>query len=229
MGAVRVSSQILGIGADSGFTGGPEDGSLSSRAGRRFGKKAFLAGALCLSCLALPGLASGSPEAPEDAELRTRIEAKLAELPGREGAEVRVVVRDGQVLLQGRVRVLEQSLRAEQVAWKTSGVLDVDNELRVATRGVGGDAEIEQRVRMIIKGDERFVDTSLKLEVKAGFVTLRGLFEDPGDVLALKHRIASIPGVLDIEIEAVLVAHRVMPDCTRGYALGLPRLDRSLS
>jgi hypothetical protein len=120
--------------------------------------------------------------------------------------------------------LLEQSLRAEQVAWKTSGVLDVDNELRVAARGVGGDAEIEQRVRMIIKGDERFIDTSLQLEVKAGFVTLRGLFEDPGDVLALKHRIASIPGVLDVKIEAVLVAHRVMPDRTRGSSLAAPDL-----
>ena len=222
MGAGRASSHILGIGADSGSTGGLANGLSIIKAGRKFGKKALLAGALCLSCFALPGLASGAPEAPEDAELRARIEAKLAEIPGREGAEVRVVVRGGQVLLQGRVRLLEQSLRAEQVAWKTAGVLDVDNELRVAPRAVGGDAEIEQRVRMIIKGNERFIDTSLQLEVNAGLVRLRGLFQDPGDVLALKHRIASIPGVLGVEIDAVLVAHRFMPDRTRGSSLAAP-------
>jgi osmotically-inducible protein OsmY len=219
MGADRVSSQILGIGADSGSTGGPTSGLWTRKTGSGSGKKVLLAVALCLSCLALSGLASGAPEAPEDAELRARIEAKLAELPGHEGAEVRVVVREGQVLLQGRVRLLEQSLRAEQVTWKTSGVIDVDNELRVSARGVSSDAEIEQRIRMVIKGDERFIDTSLQLEVKAGFVTLRGLFEDPGDVLALKHRIASISGVLDVEIEAVLVAHRVVPDRTSGPSL----------
>jgi len=60
---------------------------------------------------------------------------------------------------------------------------------------------------MIIKSDGRFVDTNLELEVTAGLVRLRGMFQDPTDVLALKHRIASIPGVLDVEIDALLVAH----------------------
>ena len=152
--------------------------------------------------------ASGAAPAAEDSDLRARIEAQLAALPDQEGAEVRVAVREGQVVLQGRVRLLEQSLRAEQAVWKTPGVLDVDNELRVVSVGAGGDAEIVRRVRTIIKGDGRFLDTNLELEVTAGLVRLRGLFQDPGDVLALKHKIASIPGVRDVEIEALLVALR---------------------
>ena len=157
--------------------------------------------------LAGPGHASASSHPDrEDAELRSRIEAKLAALPDREGADVRVAVSDGQVVLRGRVRLLEQSLRTEQAVWKTSGVLDVDNELRVVYAGAGGDAEIEQRVRMVIKGDGRFLDTNLELEVVAGRVRMRGLFQDPSDVLALKHRIASVPGVLNVEIDALLVA-----------------------
>lgn len=170
MDAGRFFSQPLGSGVSSGSSGGLASGLLASRAGRVFGKRALrttVVGALFVSCIAIPGFASGEPEAPEDVELRARIEAKLAELPDREGAEVRVVVRNGQVLLQGRVRLLEQSLRAEQAAWKTSGVLDLENELRVVSRGVGGDAAIEQRVRMIIKGDDRFIDTNLQLEVTA--------------------------------------------------------------
>ena len=81
----------------------------------------------------------------------------------------------------------------------------------IRTMGPAGDAEIARRVRMIIKGDRRFLDTNLELEVTAGLVRLRGLFQDPADVLALKHRIASIPGVLDIEIDSLLVALRVAP------------------
>jgi osmotically-inducible protein OsmY len=218
MDAGRFFSQPLGSGVSSGRSGGLASGLLASRAGRVFGKRALcttVVGALFVSCIAIPGFASGEPEAPEDVELRARIEAKLAELPDREGAEIRVMVRNGQVLLQGRVRLLEQSLRAEQAAWKTSGVLDLENELRVVSPGVGGDAAIEQRVRMIIKGDERFIDTNLQLEVTAGQVRLRGLFQNPADVLALKHRIASVPGVLGVEIDAVLVAGRGMPDRTR--------------
>ena len=218
MDAGRFFSQLFRSGVSSGRAGGLASGLLASRAGRIFGKRAFrttVVGALFVSCLAIPGFASGEPEAPEDAELRARIEARLAELPEREGAEIRVMVRNGQVLLQGRVRLLEHSLRAEQAAWKTAGVLDLENELRVVSPGVGGDAAIEQRVRMIIKGDERFIDTNLQLEVTAGQVRLRGLFQNPADALALKHRIASVPGVLGVEIDAVLVAGRGMPDLTR--------------
>jgi osmotically-inducible protein OsmY len=218
MDAARLLSQLLRSGVGSRPAGGLASGSFTSKAGRIFGKRALRTAvvvALFVSCLAIPGFASGEPESAEDAELRARIEAKLAELPEREGAEIRVMVRNGQVLLQGRVRLLEQSLRAEQAAWKTPGVLDLENELRVVSPAVGGDAAIEQRVRMIIKGDERFIDTNLQLEVTAGQVRLRGLFRDPGDVLALKHRIASIPGVLGVEIDALLVARRGMPDRTR--------------
>jgi osmotically-inducible protein OsmY len=158
-----------------------------------------------VSCLAVAGHGA---EAGEDEALRARLEARLEGLADRDGAEIRVAVRDGRVLLRGRVRLLEQSLRAEQTAWKTVGVEDVENELRVVPVGGAGDAAIERRIRTIIKGDERFVDTSLELEVRTGRVRLRGMFNDPVDVLAMKHRIASIPGVLDVEIDAVLVARR---------------------
>ena len=171
-----------------------------------------VSGLLVVVCLAATSHGAEHLEAPEEAELRARIEAQLAALPDRRGAEIRVAVRNGQVILQGRVRLLEQSLRAEQTAWRTSGVLDVDNELRVVSSGVVGDAAIERQVRMIIKGDGRFIDTNLELEVTAGVVRLRGLFQDPADVLALKHRIASIPGVLGVEIDAVLVALQGTPD-----------------
>lgn len=161
--------------------------------------------------LVVPSHASELDRGAEDAGLRVRIEAQLAALPDLEGAEIGVAVREGQVVLQGRVRLLEQSLRAERAVWKTPGVLDVDNELRVVAVGAGGDAEIARQVRMIIKGGGRFLDTNLELEVAAGRVRLRGFFQDPADVLALKHRIASIPGVIDVEIEALLVALRDGP------------------
>jgi len=166
---------------------------------------------LFIACLASPSQGVEKTEAPEDAGLRTRIEARLADLPDREGAEIRVAVREGQVVLQGTVRLLEQSLRAEQATWRTLGVLDVDNELRVLPQAPGGDAAIERQVRLIIKGGGDFIDTNLAVEVTAGVVRLRGLFQDPGDVLALKHRVASIPGVLGVEIDALMMAHREPP------------------
>lgn len=168
----------------------------------------LIAGLLFGLCLAAASHGSEQVEAPEDAELRARIEAQLRELSDGTGAAIRVAVRDGHVILQGQVRLLDQSLRAEQAAWKTPGVRDVDNELRVVPPRLGNDAAIERQVRMIIKGDGRFIDTNLEIEVLAGVVRVRGMFQDPADVLALKHRVASIPGVLDVVIDALLVASR---------------------
>jgi osmotically-inducible protein OsmY len=173
--------------------------------------RAAATGLLVALTLAAPGVA-GPAATPADEELRGQLESQLETLRDRESAEIRVVVREGLVILQGRVGLLEQSLRAEQIAWKTPGVLDVDNELRIVPLAVTGDAEIERRARTLIKGDARFIDTSLEVEVRAGVVRLRGSFQDPADVLALKHRIAAIPGVLDVAIDAVLVARGPSPD-----------------
>ncbi len=159
---------------------------------------------------ALANQSAGAAASAQDAALRERIEANLAALDDREGADVRVAVRNGEVVLQGSVRVLEQSLRAEQAAWRTPGVIDVDNELRV-TPGTQGDVAIEREVRLIIKGDGRFLDTTLELRVANGLVSIRGMFQDPTDVLRLKHRIAAVPGVLAVEIDAQLVAQRRVP------------------
>jgi hypothetical protein len=88
---------------------------------------------------------------------------------------------------------LRQEGHRRVVAWSSRGL-----DLQAVE---GRDAAIEQRVRKIIEADERFVDTNLRLEVTAGQVRLRGLFQDQADVLALKHRIASVPGILDVEID----------------------------
>jgi osmotically-inducible protein OsmY len=78
----------------------------------------------------------------------------------------------------------------------------------VTARGSGGDESIERIVRIYVQASTRFVVENLELEVCNGQVRLSGSFENPSDVLALKHDIAAIDGVLDVEIEALLLAGR---------------------
>jgi osmotically-inducible protein OsmY len=174
----------------------------SRRCRRRAG--ALAAAGLALALLAPPGAAAEDPA--RDRELRERIEERLAALPELDGAEIRVLLQAGQVVLQGSVLLLEQSLRAEQSVWTTPGVVDVENELRVVRREEVADDVIERQVRSILKGDGRFLDAQLRLQVEAGVVRLHGTFADPVDVLALKHRVAAVPGVRDVRIDAVLTA-----------------------
>jgi osmotically-inducible protein OsmY len=158
--------------------------------------------------LAAPTLGSASAAGDEDAALRARIESRLAPLAEPVEAEIRVYVRDGQVVLTGAVPLLEHSLRASQKVWQTEGVRDVDNELEVRPLVRPTDETIEQRIRTLIKGEPPFLDAQVAVEVRAGSVRLSGYFEDPSDVLALKHRVASIAGVVELEIDAVLHALR---------------------
>ena len=182
---------------------------MTTRPARQHAASALAVLLLALG-IAAPAAGQGAVETEEDLDLRARIQLELSTFD-REGADIGVAVRAGSVVLHGRVRLLEQSLRAEQAVWKTDGVTDVENELRVAPFAAAADDAIELRIRTIIEGGDRFLDNDLELDVVAGVVRLRGLFRDPSDVLALKHRIAAIPGVLDIEIDAVLVADRPAP------------------
>ena len=162
----------------------------------------FLAIAL-LFLLPAPGLAETSSAGDR---VGAEVERRLAELAERTGTELRGLVSEGQVVVQGRVHLLEHSLRAEQLVWQTPGVVDVDNEIRVVPRDVTGDEAIEREVRLVIKGEPRFQNTNLEVGVLQGVVSLRGLFQDPVDVLALKHRVASISGVVHVVIDAHVVA-----------------------
>ncbi len=143
---------------------------------------------------------------PSDAAVRAAIEARLEALDDLGGAEIRVRVQDGRVLLQGRVQLLDQSLQAERAAWTTPGVVDLDNELRVVVSGLERDSTIERQVRMVLEADGRLLGTDPEVQVASGVVRLRATFQNPADVLTLKHRIARIAGVVDVQIDAVLLA-----------------------
>jgi osmotically-inducible protein OsmY len=157
----------------------------------------------CLVVLVCFGAVSARAES-SDAEVRARIEQRLGQLSAP-GSRINVAVAEGNVVLYGTVRVLEHALRAEQAVWQTEGVSDVDNELRVVPLAGGGDAAIEREVRSVL-ADERFAGVEIRIEVEAGHVRLRGRILDPVDVLALKHRIAAIEGVVSVELDALLVA-----------------------
>jgi len=149
-----------------------------------------------------PGLARAEAG---DAALQARVEQSIRALAAP-GAAIRVAAAGGDVLLFGTVLLLEHALRAEQAAWRTEGVRDVDNEIRVIPRLRGTDAAIEREIRGVLSSDARFGGSQVQIEVAAGEVVLRGLIPDPAAVLALRHRVAAIEGVVSIEIEPLLVA-----------------------
>jgi osmotically-inducible protein OsmY len=141
-----------------------------------------------------------------DRELRERIGIQTHHDKRLEGTQVHVSVQDGQVVLSGTVYLYSQKMLYEHIVWRTPGVVEVDNEIRVVPRLPVEDAEIARHIRTLMKDQQRFQNAEITVHVTQGAVSLSGTFHDPGDVLSLHHQVAEIDGVIRLEILARVAA-----------------------
>ncbi|MEN8167903.1 MAG: BON domain-containing protein [Pseudomonadota bacterium] len=149
--------------------------------------------------------------ARSDDLIQREIEMQIAESTALRSTRIEVHVEERLVVLSGEVRLYEQRLIAERISWTTLGVFEVDNEIRVVPKLVLSDAAIEQKIREIVKADERFRATGLVVRVNNGKVFLSGSFLDFHDPSILKHKVAEIEGVVGIEVHAAFLAERGSP------------------
>ncbi len=164
---------------------------------RNFGT--FLVLTLCLF-QASPVLARS------DDVIREEIEAELAALETLQETQIKVHVEERLVILTGNVRFYEQKLISERVAWTTPGIYEVDNEIQVEPIAPLSDPAIKQAIWKIVKANERFRASALEVTVREGRVTVDGTFVGFSDPSLLKHKVAEIEGVIDIEMIATFVA-----------------------
>ena len=150
------------------------------------------------------------PHAPRalaisDELIKQRIEGKAADNFQLKITKVEVAVEDGYVVLHGTVGLYIQKMLYEQIAWKTIGVVEVDNEIRVVARFLQTDSAIERKIMELFQTYQRFQGVNLKMTVKDGIVHIRADFKHPRDVLFLKRRVGEIEGVTDINIQAKFI------------------------
>ena len=144
--------------------------------------------------------------ARSDDLIQREIEAQIAESTMLHGTGIEIHVDHRLVILTGEVRLFEQKLIADRIAWTTLGVFEVDNEIRVVPKLPLTDAAIERKIREIVKADEQFRAAEVIISVTNGEVFLRGSFLGYRDPLRLKHKVAEIEGVVDIKISAAFLA-----------------------
>lgn len=145
--------------------------------------------------------------ARSDDIIQREIEAKIAESAELQGSRIEIHVQQRLVILTGEVRLYEQKLISERIAWTTLGVFEVDNEIRVVPKLPLSDAAIERKISEIVKGNERFHVAEVVVEVRMGKVLLKGTFVGFSDPLMLKYEVAEIEGVVDIEMNAAFLAY----------------------
>ncbi len=157
-------------------------------------------------------LSTAQASAMSDADLKHWIEAKAARTPVLVIADgVRVDVDDGFVVLSGRVNLLAQRMEYDRIAWQTNGVKEVDNEIHVVPEKSISDAEVERRVRYVVVDTYRRYwhhEMDAHIGVDKGQVRIRANLRRPRDLIMLKHRLAKIQGVTEVEIDVVKPPYR---------------------
>jgi osmotically-inducible protein OsmY len=144
--------------------------------------------------------------AMSDKIIKQRIEGEAADTFRLSETKVDLAVEDGYVVLYGTVGLYIQKMLYEQIAWKTKGVVEVDNEIRVVPGLAQSDAVIERKIMELVQTHRRFQGVKVIVTVIKGAVHIRATLEHPQDVLFLKRRVAEIDGVISINIQAKFIA-----------------------
>ena len=161
---------------------------------------------LVVLIIIMPGIAhTRAALAMSDKIIKQQIEDKVTDTFRLRGTKVDFAVQDGYIVLYGTVGLYIQKMLYEQIAWKTKGVVEVDNEIRVVPGLPQSDAVIERKIMEITQTHRRFQGVEVNVTVKEGTVKIRTTLDHPRDVLFLKHRIAEIKGVIDIYIQAKFI------------------------
>lgn len=147
--------------------------------------------------------------ARSDDLIKQEIEAQVTESAALRSTRIAVYVEEQLVVLTGQVRLYEQKLVSERIAWTTPDVFDVHNEIRVLPKRALSDAAIERKIRELVKADERFRPAGLSIRVEGGKVFLKGSFLNLRYPSMLKHKVAEIEGVIDIEISTKFLARDI--------------------
>lgn len=171
---------------------------------KRFIVIVFMTMFLMLAGIFIPNAALST----SDVSIKQQIEKRAGENAKLKTGKVKVAVENGFVVLYGSVDRYIQKMLYEKIAWKTKGVIEVENEIRVIPIVLQDDAAIEHKVKGIVQTYDRFQGVSINVTVKAGAVNVLITLNHPEDVLFFKRRIADIDGVVSIDIMANFFALR---------------------
>lgn len=136
-------------------------------------------------------------EALDDATASNEIKAKLLQEGGY--GEVDVEVADGLALLSGRVVSPEMRVKAEDIAWSSSRIIDVANEIQIEAPGGfmanASDELITARVRSSLIASRDIKSLNFNIETYSGVVYLMGFARSEDELEAAAERASLVRGV----------------------------------
>ena len=154
-----------------------------------------------LAVVVSAALAAPIGAATPDAWITTKTKLSLLTTEGVSGTAIHVDTILGKVTLHGKVRSAEEKTKAESIAKKIDGVLEVRNLLQVVTpereKAVQlSDDALKQRVEKALQGDSSLKDSSISVKsVNKRVVLLAGTAKTLSAHLRAVETVAWVPGV----------------------------------
>lgn len=145
-----------------------------------------------------------------DADIATDVFRLIRDDNRLDATKVAVRVAGGVVELSGAVATLAEKEAAEEDAWFTPGVFDVENHIEVSPLKVRSDAEIRDDVCTTIARDTRITDsTGIDVIVTGGQVLLQGQVQTPQERRAAEEDARFTAGVTSVRNEIEVVPIRL--------------------
>lgn len=161
-------------------------------------------------------------EAVDDATASNEIKAKLLNEGGY--GEVDVEVANGLALLSGRVSSPEMRVRAEDIAWSSSRILDVANEINIEEPGGffanASDELITARVRSSLIAARDVKSVNFNIETYDGVVYLMGIARSQDELEKAAERASVVRGVQRVVSYVRVREMRERPASQAGTAAG---------
>ena len=155
--------------------------------------QALAIGVLAVFASAAPALAAS------DTWIGTKAKIALLTADDVSGSAIDVDVKDGTIMLSGKVNTAAEKAKAEQVARGIEGAAGVKNNLQVVPKSQEKlveqtDEQLEDKVETALKTQGLGSDVSVD-SVNNGVVTLKGKTDSLGRQLAAIEAAVKVPGV----------------------------------
>jgi osmotically-inducible protein OsmY len=141
--------------------------------------------------------ARASDTQADDAQLKARVEARLANVAVHQPAKIEVTVRDGRLFLEGQVPTVADRWKIEKAA--RSVTRHLESRVAVEPRTELSDQELQEQITKAVLGYAYYgVFDAVGFQVQDGVVHLTGSVYRPYHKSDIEQRIALLSGVREL-------------------------------
>lgn len=117
----------------------------------------------------------GTAPITDDVEIQSRIQNAFSLDPDIDSLDLRILVDEGVVTLEGSISALWKKFHAEDIASRQPGVLAVRNSMAVVPTKDVRDKEIAENILASLKRKRVLAEEDIDIRVKEGVVELTGI------------------------------------------------------